>query len=101
MDHQNVTFDEAAATTGTFRFSSVSSSRPATLQLGDSGIGAQRAEEFALAVENAVYAHIRALRAIGKTTVNTAKIADSLDIPRSYVDAAVRNLTSRRVRIIE
>ena len=51
------------------------------------------------AVESAVYGQIRAMRALGVTSVSTDKIAKSLSIPRSLVDAAVKGMRDRGVKV--
>jgi hypothetical protein len=50
-------------------------------------------------IENAVYAHIQALRALGHTRVNTTEIADALKLSNSAVVAAIRSLTSKGVKV--
>ncbi|MBL9062756.1 hypothetical protein [Tabrizicola sp.] len=49
-------------------------------------------------VEDAVYQFIRAKRILGQTRINTATIADALDIPHRAVEKAVRGMSSRGVR---
>lgn len=51
------------------------------------------------AIEAAVYAHIRALRALGKASANTADIALALNLPVSIVHQAAENLKSKGVRL--
>ena len=48
----------------------------------------------------AVYSHIRAIRALGRTRVNSADISDALEIPRKEVDKAIRELTDKGVKVI-
>jgi predicted transcriptional regulator len=50
------------------------------------------------AIENAVYAHIQALRGLGQTTANTRSIASALGLPRSLVEQAVLRLNERGVK---
>ena len=50
-------------------------------------------------IERAVYGHIRALRALGRTTVNTVEVARSLGITASDVEAALIALKSKGVKI--
>ena len=52
-----------------------------------------------VALESAVYGHIRAMRALGNTTLSTDQIARALSLPRSAVDAAVRGMSNRGVKI--
>ena len=51
-------------------------------------------------IRNAVYLHIQAVRSMGRTSINTAEIAEALGVPRSYVDAAVKSLSDRGVKAI-
>ena len=51
------------------------------------------------ATEKAVYAYIRALRALGHTTANTADIARALSLPLSDVDRAVQALKTKGVNV--
>jgi len=50
------------------------------------------------AIEAAVYSYIQALRALGKTQVNTAEIARALGLPMSNVEKALPKLTERGIR---
>lgn len=50
-------------------------------------------------VESAVYAHLRAMRSLGRTSANTAQIAKALALPLKEVDRAVQNLTHRGVKL--
>lgn len=52
-------------------------------------------------IERAVYAHIRAMRALGRTRTNTAEIASALGINPGRVLEAVRNLQAKGVRLAE
>jgi predicted transcriptional regulator len=49
---------------------------------------------------NAVYGYIRAIRALGRTGINTSEIAAALSLPMSTVNQAVSSLRSQGVRII-
>jgi hypothetical protein len=49
-------------------------------------------------IESAVYSHIQAVRALGKTTVETADIASALSLPVAAVNRAIQRLRSRGVR---
>jgi hypothetical protein len=51
-------------------------------------------------VDNAVYAHIRAVRALGKTEVNTAEISKALGIPLREVEEAASRLTAKGVKVV-
>ena len=49
---------------------------------------------------NAVYGYIRAIRALGRTGVNTSEIAAALSLPISTVNRAVSALRSQGVRVL-
>lgn len=49
-------------------------------------------------VENAVYAHIRAIRALGRTSIVTTDIADALSLSVVQVNRAVSALKKKGVR---
>ena len=50
------------------------------------------------AIEAAVYAHIRAIRALGRTKINTAEIARALDIGIKDVERALDNMKEKGVK---
>jgi len=50
-------------------------------------------------IRNAVYAHIRAIRALGRTTINTSEIATALSLPIDEVNRAVSTLNSKGVKV--
>lgn len=52
----------------------------------------------ASAVERAVYAHIQAMRSLGRTSINTADIAKALSLSRAQVERAAANLRERGVK---
>jgi hypothetical protein len=49
-----------------------------------------------VALESAVLSHIKALRAIGKTTANTAEIAAALGVAEHLISLAVDGLKAKR-----
>lgn len=51
-------------------------------------------------VQNAVYAYIRAIRALGRTKINTSEIADSLSISTAEVNRAISALKKNGVRAL-
>jgi hypothetical protein len=51
-------------------------------------------------IVNAIYAYIRALRSLGRTTINTDEIAEGLSLNVNEVNRAVSALRSRGVRKI-
>ena len=50
-------------------------------------------------VEKAVYAHIRAVRALGRDTVNTLEISKALSVSLALVERAVAKLQSKGIRV--
>jgi hypothetical protein len=51
-------------------------------------------------MERAVYAHIRALRTLGQTTVNTMEISEALSIPPNRIMEILHRLHSKGVKIV-
>ena len=51
-------------------------------------------------VANAVYAHIQAIRALGRNTINTADIAEALSISVYEVNRAITALAKKGVKPI-
>jgi len=50
--------------------------------------------------ENAIYAYIRAIRALGRTNVNTLDIADALSLSVSEVNRALSSLKKKGVKTL-
>ena len=48
--------------------------------------------------ESAIYSHIRAMRALGRTRLNTAEIAEALSLSIDEVNRAVSSLKKKGVR---
>lgn len=61
--------------------------------------GARQDGARSKAIRAAVLGHIKALRALGKTRVNTRDIATALDLPRAVVEQAVLQLGDEGVKI--
>jgi hypothetical protein len=51
-------------------------------------------------VQNAVYAYIRAIRALGRTKINTCEIADALSLSVAEVNLAISSLKKNGVRAL-
>jgi hypothetical protein len=51
-------------------------------------------------VENAVYAYIRAIRALGRTKISTGEIAEALLLPIEDVNSALSSLKRKGVRTL-
>jgi len=51
-------------------------------------------------VENAIYSHIRAVRALGRKEVNTIDIADALSLSIDDVNHAIASLRKKGVRVM-
>lgn len=74
-------------------YSVVSSDKPSATEKGAVQEGVK-----AKAARKAVYAHIQALRSLGKTRVNTREIAEALGLSRSIVEQAVVQLRDEGVK---
>jgi hypothetical protein len=57
-----------------------------------------RAERITRNIENAIYAYIQAVRALGHTTVNTSQIAEALSLPLTVVEQALESLKKKGVK---
>lgn len=51
-------------------------------------------------VENAIYSHIQAIRALGRTDINTTEIADALSLPVYIVNEAISSLERKGVKVV-
>lgn len=51
-------------------------------------------------IANAVYGHIRAVRALGKTTVDSHEIARALNLSPAQVAQALKELADKGVKIV-
>ena len=49
-------------------------------------------------IQNAVYAYIRAIRALGRTEINTSEVASALSLPVAAVNRAISSLKKKGVR---
>jgi len=58
-----------------------------------------KAAPVSKSVVSAVYSHIRAVRALGRESINTADIARALSLRVSDVDRAVKMLDAKGVKI--
>ena len=58
-----------------------------------------RAQSVPAEIEDAVLTHIRALRKLGFTSVNTASIASALSLPLPDVDAVINGLRRKGVQL--
>lgn len=70
---------------------------PLGLRGGYRSVG-QSLESTQQTVEMAVYNYIQAIRALGRTTINTAEISRALSIPASDVEGVISKLTHKGVR---
>jgi hypothetical protein len=62
--------------------------------------GAVMSSTGKIKTQNAVYNYILALRALGRTRINTAEIAESLSLPVSDVHDALAGLKKKGVRVL-
>jgi hypothetical protein len=51
-------------------------------------------------IENAVYGHLRALRALGRTKLNVSEVAEALKIPATAVLGAVNALREKGFKLV-
>jgi hypothetical protein len=51
-------------------------------------------------IENAIYAYIRAIRALGRKNINTVEIAEALSLPIAAVDLALTSLKKKGVKTL-
>lgn len=52
------------------------------------------------AIENAVYAHIQAIRGLGRSQINTSEIADALSLPVQEVNLAIESLREKGIKTL-
>jgi hypothetical protein len=71
----------------------------ATIQVGVTPRNAHVARQ-GKNVQNAIYAYIRAIRALGRDTVNTIEIAEALSLTVPEVNRAIAALEKRGVKIL-
>jgi hypothetical protein len=50
-------------------------------------------------IENAIYSHVRAIRALGRKKINTAEIAEALSLPVLVVNQAITSLLKKGVKV--
>ncbi len=80
---------------------STDSATNATVEVGeDVAPRSARATHEGKSVENAIYAHIRAIRALGRDTINTIEIAEALSLTVPEVNRAISALEKRGVKIL-
>ena len=60
----------------------------------------RRANRSSKGIQNAVYAHIQAIRALGRKEINTVEIADALSLPVSEVNRAISSLKKKGVKAL-
>ena len=51
-------------------------------------------------LENAIYSHIRAVRALGRKSINTLEISQALSLPLVEVDRALKALKRKGVKAL-
>jgi DNA-binding MarR family transcriptional regulator len=89
--------------TGTYviakRGKATSSAGEYRIQIGDIRRKKGGRVKSAKSIESAVYAHIQAVRALGKTHINTAEIAEALGLPLSAVARTITALRQKGVKV--
>jgi len=87
-------------TTSTVSRLVLSSNSTAGGQFQVSGIARSRRKPRAKGVvENAVYGYLQAIRALGKTTLNTVEVAAALSLSVADVNKAVMSLSKKGVKL--
>jgi len=61
---------------------------------------ARRSARANTSVQNAVYAYIRAVRALGRTEINTSEVAAALSLSVAEVNSALSSLRKRGVKAL-
>lgn len=51
-------------------------------------------------IDNAVYAHMQAIRALGRTQVSSQEVARALGLPEAQVAAAAVRLKSKGIKVV-
>ncbi len=59
----------------------------------------RRSTRSSKSVQNAVYAYIRAIRALGRIQINTAEVADALSLSVAEVNYAISSLRKKGVKV--
>jgi hypothetical protein len=87
--------------TSTAPFLTKSDSTNTAVQVGVSGDGAslEQSDDADEAIVNAVFAYIKAVRALGRTLVTASEIVESLGIPQKQVVAALTALKEKGVKL--
>ena len=62
--------------------------------------GGRRSVRGSKNIQNATYAYIRAIRALGRTEINTSEIAEALSLPVLEVNRAVSSLKKKGVKLL-
>ena len=60
----------------------------------------RRPRRASASVQNAVYAYIRAIRALGRTKITTSEVADALSLSVADVNRAISSLEKKGVRVL-
>ena len=70
---------------------------PADNSVGRSRVVSSHSQK---SIESAVYAHIQAMRALGRRTINTVEISKALGLPPAAIDKTLESLKEKGVRVI-
>src|SRR5271163_1479133 len=52
------------------------------------------------AINAAVFAHVRAIRSLGRTKISNVEISDALSLPIAEVDLAIRALKTKGMKVL-
>ncbi len=98
--NQKLQIDPSSATASTVTIWPHGTSSSVPTFFLDTKTGGRRGTRAQKGIEAAVYAHIRAMRALGHTNVNSLAVARALSLSVTDVEAAMRNLSDKGVRVI-
>lgn len=101
-DRQNHRLARQGSSSGSFVISATStpSSRSPTIHVGSYRTRRRGHPTSGADIEAAVYAYMRAMRALGRTTLNTLEIADALEIPLHEVETAISKLSDKGIKAV-
>ena len=98
--NQKFQTDPSSATASTVTIWSRGTGSSEPMFFSETKTGGRRGTRAQKKIEAAVYAQIRAMRALGHTHVNSLAVARALSLPISDVEVAMRRLSDKGVRVI-
>lgn len=100
----NVIFSDTTTSTTTSAWMSLPTANNTTVTIVTSSalLGSKKETQTKTSVRDiqvAVYSHIQAVRALGRTNINTEEIAKALSLPVGSVNVAIAKLKDKGVRV--